>query len=90
MQKKWSVADVRHVFPCVSSGLPRPSSENDSQGHVDLSQMSGPGIVGGRTECGAKGERDTAVGRTSFALGAGGVAPLLPRLSVIRVLVETL
>ena len=46
LQKKWPVADVRHMFPCISSGLLRPSSENDSQGHVDLSQMSGPGTVG--------------------------------------------
>lgn len=46
LQKKWPVADVRHLFPCISSGLLRPSSENDSQGHVDLSQMSGPGTVG--------------------------------------------
>lgn len=52
LQKKWSAADVWHMFPRVSSGLLRPASENNSQGHVDLSQMSGPGTVGAQAGCG--------------------------------------
>lgn len=47
LQKEWPVTDVWYVFPCVSSGLLRPASENNSQGHVDLPQMSGPGTGGG-------------------------------------------
>lgn len=45
LQKKWAVADVWHMFTCLSPGLSGPASENHSQGHVDLSQMSRPGIV---------------------------------------------
>lgn len=45
LQKKWAVADVWHMFTCLSPGLSGSASENHSQGHVDLSQMSRPGTV---------------------------------------------
>lgn len=71
LQKKWSVADVWHLFPCVSSGLLRPSSENNSQGHVDLSQMSGPGRGAGvRQRAGPRRSKTTWSG-LPFPSGLG-------------------